>query len=65
LNMETAMANHDFKNPLDPNIPLTEVTERRRTEIREWIDKRERELGLAKDAPPASAEHPDEKERGA
>jgi hypothetical protein len=61
LNMETAMPNHDFKNPLDSNIPLTEDTERRRTEIREWLDRRERELGLVKDAPAAAEEHPGKK----
>jgi hypothetical protein len=61
LNMEAAMPNHDFKNPLDSNIPLTEDTERRLTEIREWLDRRERELGLVEDAPAAAEEPPGKK----
>jgi hypothetical protein len=55
------MLDDDFKNPLDSNIPLTKDTERRRIEIRDWLDKRKRELGLAIEAPPVAAEHPDEK----
>jgi hypothetical protein len=44
-----------------PTIRGHRDAERRREETREWLKQRERELGLAHDAPSVAAEHPGEK----
>jgi hypothetical protein len=54
------MPDHTIKDPLDPST-LTEDMKRRRLEIREWLDQRERELGLVEDAPPDASEHQEKK----
>jgi hypothetical protein len=54
------MPSNDIKDPIDPT-PLTPDMERRKREIQEWLDRRERELGLVKDEPPGTPKQSDEK----
>ena len=46
--------------PIHPT-PLTPDMERRKREIQEWLDRRERELGLVKDEPPGTPKQSHEK----
>jgi hypothetical protein len=45
-------------SPLDTRYTAHRDTERRRQETRKWLQQREQELGIVKDAPSVAPEQP-------
>ena len=50
-----------LKSPLDPHYTGHRDAESRQRETREWLERRERELGFIKEAPSVAPGHSEEK----
>ena len=50
-------------NPLDAHYKAHREAEQRRRETREWLSRRERELGFIKDAPPVEVGLDEDRQR--